>query len=81
VSDLIRLADHAHDRWTELDLDTVEGAIRLVASGAARRVVVVSLGDAATTLPWAIAAGQRAGIRVRGDRATGRLAIEVGGES
>jgi hypothetical protein len=77
VSDLIHLADHAHDRRTELDLDTVEGAIRMVASGAARRIVLVNLTQAAAILPVAIATGQRAGVIVRGDRSTGNLAIEV----
>jgi hypothetical protein len=81
MSVLIRLADHAPDQVTSDDLDSVEGAIRLIDAGAARRVVLVNLADAEEVLPLAIAAGQQVGITVRGDRSTGRLAIEVGAGS
>jgi hypothetical protein len=78
MSGVIRLADHARHRSTDGDLDAVEGAIRLVACGAARRVVLVNLMDPAGVLPRVVALGQRVGVPVRGERSTGCLAIVVG---
>jgi hypothetical protein len=77
MSVLVRMPEPARDDFIDADLETVEGAIRLVEAGAANRVVLVNLGDAASVLSFAIAAGQQVGVTVRGDRSMGQLAIEV----
>jgi hypothetical protein len=80
VTEPVRLSSQVPDRTRDLDMETVRGAIELVAARAARRVVLVNLAEAVAVLPEAIAIGQREGVPVRGDRRHGNLAIEVGSE-
>jgi hypothetical protein len=78
VARLISLVDHVRDVTIQRDLDAVGGAIILVALGQARRVILANLRSSEAILPSAVALGQSAGVVVRGNRTTGRLAIDVG---
>jgi hypothetical protein len=78
VGELVSFWDHAGTRLAERDLHKVEVAITLVVLGAATRVTIGNLADPEAVLGAAVARGQWAGVGVRGDRSTGRLAIQVG---
>ncbi len=69
---IVRLEGAARESGRERQLELVEGAVRLVASGVATRVRLASLDEAEAIGPTAAAIAQRYGVRFRVDRSPER---------
>jgi CheY-like chemotaxis protein len=76
MGEIIRLAEHARETQSA-GMAVLRGAITMVASGAATRMLLANLPDVDTLLPQAMAMGQRLGVAVRADRSRGGLAVLV----